>query len=139
MPEERVAVVTSAFKPGDVRVQSMEGNEELGRPFKFAVELLSKKHDLKLDDQLGKELTVTIQLPGNTTRHFSGLVSQISYAGVRFEQHRYVAEVRPWIWFLGFSSDNRIFQEKTVPEILSPTATRAARIASSGSPIAARM
>ena len=119
MADERVALVTSAFKPDDVRVQSMEGAEELGRPFKFTVELLSKKHDLKLDDQLGKELTVSIELPDNKKRHFSGLVSQIAYAGVRFEQHRYVAEVRPWIWFLGFSSDNRIFQEKAVPEILT--------------------
>ncbi len=119
MTDARVALATSAFGPDDVHVQSMDGSEELGRPFKFTVELRSEKHDLKLDDQLGKELTVSIELPDGKKRHFSGLVSQIAYAGLRLDHYRYIAEVRPWIWFLGFSSDNRIFQEKTVPDILT--------------------
>ena len=32
--------------------------------------------------------------------------------------HRYRAEVRPWLWFLSRTSDCRIFQEMTVPDII---------------------
>ena len=115
----RVAFVKSALKADDIQLQSFEGAEELGRPYKFTVELLCSKSDLELDDQLGKPLTVWVELPGGKKRYFTGLVSHIAYAGVRFEQFRYVAEVRPWVWFLGFSSDNRIFQNKSVPDIVA--------------------
>lgn len=119
MVDDRVATVATKLGDADIHVQNMEGGEELGRPFKFTVELLSKNHDLKLDDQLGQPLTVGIKIRDNKTRYFSGLVSQISYSGSVGGRARYIAIVRPWIWFLTYSSDNRIFQDKTVKDILA--------------------
>jgi type VI secretion system secreted protein VgrG len=45
-------------------------------------------------------------------------VSKFSYAGTDDRLHKYTAEVVPWLWFLTMTADCRIFQEKTVPDII---------------------
>src|SRR4051812_42950453 len=66
---------------------------------------------------LGRKATVTLALP-NTTRYFSGVIGRVTQGerDKRFVYYR--AEVYPWLWLLSHKSDCRIFQNKTVPEIL---------------------
>ena len=45
-------------------------------------------------------------------------MTRFAQAGTYGRYHRYVAEVRPWLWFLTRTADCRIFQEMTVPDIL---------------------
>ena len=96
---------------------SMELREELGRLGDCHVELLSDRGDVPLDDILGKNVTVKLALEDGV-RHFNGYVTRFAQAGTHGRYHRYVAEVRPWLWFLTRTADCRIFQEMTVPDIL---------------------
>lgn len=118
MTNERIATVSTVLKGADIHIQHMSASEELGRPFRLEVELLCEKNDLKLDDQLGQPLTVAVETRKDK-RYFNGIVSQISFAGMQGHLSRYVAVVRPWIWFLSYSSNNKVFQKKTVPDILA--------------------
>ncbi|HEY2250164.1 MAG TPA: type VI secretion system tip protein VgrG, partial [Planctomycetaceae bacterium] len=96
----------------------MTVTEELGRPFAFEMELLSKKGDIALSDVLGQGFTITITLPAGGQRYLHGLVSRFVQDGYRGDYHVYRASLRPWLWFLTRSADCRIFQTMTVPDIV---------------------
>ena len=80
--------------------------------------LVSVKPDLKPEDLLGKPMTVTVQLRDDAKRHFHGYVTRFGIGARRGRHYGYHASVRPWLWFLTRTSDCRIFQELTVPEIV---------------------
>ena len=61
--------------------QRLEGQEELGRLYRFRLTLLSERADLVLEDLLGKGMTVTVLLEAGQKRHFHGLVSYASFDG----------------------------------------------------------
>jgi len=99
----------------------MTAHEELGRLFEFTAECLSERSDLRPSDVLGQTMTVRLGLPRGGWRYFDGHVCRFEYLGVtasgRYARYRLV--LRPWLWFLTRSADCRIFQDRTVPEILS--------------------
>jgi len=96
----------------------MHGREELSRVSEYRLDLLSLKNNINLDDILGKNVTIRLQLQDDTTRYFNGYVTRFSQGGVYGRYFRYYATVHPWLWFLSRTADCRIFQEMTVPEIV---------------------
>lgn len=96
----------------------MTAREELGRLSEFQVDLLSQRGDIQLDEILAKNVTVKLELPQNKVRYFNGYVTRFSQVGVHGRYHLYHATVRPWLWFLTRTSDCRIFQNMTVPDII---------------------
>ena len=98
-------------------LRDMTMSEELGRLFVIDLELLSTEN-IKFEDLLGQNVTIRLNLAGDKKRHFNGYVSSISQAVDEGHYARYFATVHPWLWFLTRTSDCRIFQNKTVPEII---------------------
>lgn len=96
----------------------MTATEELGRLFRFELDLLSREPDIAFDDILGQNVTVRLALADDQKRYFNGFVSRFSQEGFLDEFHVYSATVHPWLWFLTRTADCRIFQEETVPDIL---------------------
>jgi type VI secretion system secreted protein VgrG len=96
----------------------MHAREELGRLSEFQLDLLSQKNDINSDDILGKNVTVKIALPDDSTRFFNGFVTRFAQGGSYGRYVRYSAVVHPWLWFLTRTADCRIFQEMTVPDIV---------------------
>jgi type VI secretion system secreted protein VgrG len=102
----------------------MTAKEELGRLFKYEIELLSEDHDITLKEVLGQKITIKVERLDGEFRFFSGHVSRFTYAGTRGEYARYLTTVRPWLWFLTLRSDCRIYQGETVPDIIKDTFKR---------------
>jgi type VI secretion system secreted protein VgrG len=96
----------------------MHAREEMSRLSEYQVSMLSLRPDLDLNAMLGKKVTVKLALPDDGVREFNGYVTRIAQQGTYGRYHRYQAVVRPWLWFLTRTSDCRIFQEMTVPEIV---------------------
>lgn len=102
------------------------GQERLGGLFEIAFEFTRQTGDLDLDDLLGTSATLAIHnapvsRKGSVaqTRYFNGYFSRIAFAGFGAEgQARFQATLVPWLWFLTRTSDCRIFQQKSVPDIL---------------------
>jgi type VI secretion system secreted protein VgrG len=93
-------------------------HEQVSRLFEYDLQLLSDVGDLNADKILGHPVTVKFQLPDKAgNRFFNGFVTEFSQTGYEERHHRYQATVRPWFWFLTRTSDCRIFQGKTIPEI----------------------
>src|ERR1043165_5036844 len=99
-------------------IKSMKGWERLGRPFEYELVLLSEQHDLNYKDIIGQNVTIAVDKGKKESRYFNGYISRFSET--RFEKDLVEdhAVVVPWLWFLTRSSDCRIFQNLTIPEIL---------------------
>ncbi|MGC1953446.1 MAG: type VI secretion system tip protein TssI/VgrG, partial [Gammaproteobacteria bacterium] len=96
----------------------MHAHDELSRLSEYQIELLSSRGDVDLDKILGQNVTVKLELPDNKLRYFNGYVTRFAQIGMHGRYHLYHATVRPWLWFLTCTANCRIFQEKTVPDII---------------------
>src|SRR5580765_1135497 len=96
----------------------MHAREELGRLSEYQLDLLSQKKDINPNDILGKNVTVKIELPDDSIRFFNGFVTRFAQGGSLGRYVRYSVVVHPWLWFLTRTTDCRIFQEMTVPDIV---------------------
>ncbi|NOX76546.1 MAG: type VI secretion system tip protein VgrG [Gammaproteobacteria bacterium] len=102
-----------------LRFHGMTAREEMGRLFEYQLKLQGTDMDLSLDDILGQPVTVHLALENaKATRHFNGIVTHFSQTGVHGRLVSYTATLRPWLWLLTRTSDCRIFQEKSVPDII---------------------
>ena len=98
--------------------ERMQGEEKLGRPFLFHVDLLSKDDDVKLSDALGSPLTVALSMGTAPPRCFNGIITQFSQVGWTGELFRYSATLQPWLWLLTRTTNSRIFQQQNFASVL---------------------
>jgi len=96
----------------------MSTTETLGGLFAFELDLLSVESEIKFQQMLGQSMTAQYQRQDKEIRFFNGIVSQFSQAGSHGDLFVYRATLRPWFWFLTRTADSRIFQNKTVPDII---------------------
>ena len=104
-------------------VGSLAGTEELGRPFQYDLLLFSEDHEIDYKKLIGQNVTIFVEKEGTEPRFFNGFVSRFSQTDVEEDLAEYRAVVVPWLWFLTRSSDCRIFQNKTIPDILKQVFT----------------
>ncbi len=100
--------------------RSMQGTEGLSQLFEFEVDLLSPSTSIDMKALLGKPLVLEIQTAGQP-RYLHGHVVRFTLLGREGGTARqvvYRATVRPWLWYLTRTSDCKIFQNKSVVEIL---------------------
>jgi type VI secretion system secreted protein VgrG len=109
------------LKPGKLMFYRMTGTEELSRPFEYELELLSVDGGISFSELLGQPAYVKTRLSelGDAEgRFFHGHVTEFGLVGRLGRYFRYRAVLRPWLWFLSKVVDCRIFQEKTVIDIV---------------------
>jgi len=102
----------------DLLFRSLRGREELGRPSEFELSALATRGDINPSDLLGKTVTVKLELLKGGFRYFNGHVTRFAQGDTVGRYYEYRMTVRAWLWFLTRTTDCRIFQEKTVPEII---------------------
>ncbi len=119
MPEARNFHVRTPLADGVLLVYRVRAREELGRPFRYDLELLSEDPQVKLEDVVGKDMTLTLHMHDNDPRYFHGVVARFGQSGTRGRYTRYLCTLRPHLWLLTRVSHSRIFQGKTVPEIVT--------------------
>jgi type VI secretion system secreted protein VgrG len=118
----RAIQVKTPFKDNALLVERMQLIDQLSRPFELQLHLVSEDGKLNPDTILGKDVTVTIPPMKGGKRHFHGFVTEFSQVGYSRRLHQYRATVSPWLWFLTRTSDCRIFQGKSVPDIFEEVA-----------------
>lgn len=112
-------VLCPSLPEGTFLLLRMHAVEGLSRPFELSLELLTPESEVAANDVLGQSMTISVRMPDSRTRYFNGLVSRYSYRGRRGGYAYYHATLRPWLWFLSKTSDCRIFQELSVPDIVT--------------------
>lgn len=114
----RVMEISTPLGEDVLLFHRMNAREELSRLSEFQLALLSERSDINLDAIMGKNVTVKLELPDDKKRFFNGYVTRFAQIGTHGRYHLYHATVRPWLWFLTRTSNCRIFQEMTVPDII---------------------
>lgn len=111
-----LSVTTPFAKQATIR--GFRGEERVSGPFHFIVDLVSKDSALDFKKIVGKTLSIKMTLADKSARHIHGVVTRFMYVGRDHKNAVYHAEVRPWFWLLSQTTDSRIFQKKSVPEIV---------------------
>lgn len=119
------------------RMRAVEALSEISR---FEIQCLSTNGAIDADSILAQNVHVEMRMPDESIRHFAGFVTRFAQVGMHRRHHVYQATVHPWIWFLTRTADCKIFQEKSVPDIIKevfadhPTADFEDRLSGSYSP-----
>jgi len=79
---------------------------------------LSTDAHIELAPLLGKPATLEASLADGTRARFSGLVSEAAMLGSFGGLARYRLRLTPWLWRLGQVRNSRVWQDKTVIEIV---------------------
>lgn len=100
---------------------NLSGTEQLGKLFSYQLKLLSKDSAVDLLALLGSSMTVTFETD-DYTRHFNGMVSEVSQTGFEsFKEERYAeysVTLVPKPWLLLHKVDCRIYPNMSVPDIV---------------------
>ncbi|PBB42673.1 type VI secretion system tip protein VgrG [Mesorhizobium sp. WSM3866] len=116
MPNERATVVQTPVGGDVLTFTHLVGRDEISRCFAYTVGFVSKSHDVDPLKMLGG--VVSVEGESDPKRWFSGLVSEFKLIRIEDRLGFYEAMVRPWLWFLGNTTDCRIFQNMTAVEIV---------------------
>jgi len=116
--EHRFVAVATPLGEDVLLLQSFSYSESLGSLFSLELKLMSQKTDIPFSDIVGQNVTLRLNLSGDKIRYFNGYVSRFSQVGQENSSAQYNATVVPWLWFLTQTSDCRIFQNMTVPDII---------------------
>ena len=103
----------------ELQLKQFSASEELGRLFVYDATLVSADALIAVDDILGQNVTVGLELPSGDLRYYNGFVTRFSQVeGGGVDDFIYHARIHPWLWFLTRTSDCRIFQDQSVPDII---------------------
>jgi uncharacterized protein involved in type VI secretion and phage assembly len=115
----RPMAVTTPLGADVLLLPGFAGREAISQPFTFQLEMLAENdQEVAFDRLLGQPVTVRLRLPGDAQRYFHGICSRVSERGRDATFTSYHLEMVPEFWLLSRSAQSRIFQNKSVPDIL---------------------
>lgn len=104
----------------ELRLMSLQGNETISQPFQFQLGVLVENNaSIEFDKILGQKCSVEIPLPDEKIRHFHGICNRVTQERRGDQFGSYTIEVVPQLWMLTKSAGSRIFQNKSIPDILA--------------------
>lgn len=98
--------------------KSLQGTEQLSDLFHFQIEMLSQSSTIDFNDIINQPITIQVEFAPQHVRYFNGIVTRFTQAGSEARFTIYHAEIRPWLWQLTLTKNCRIFQNRSVPEII---------------------
>lgn len=103
----------------DLRLVAFSGQEEMSRLFSYRLQMVSSKETIDAKNIVGKRASIRVFLAdGKTERHLSGVINRFSADFADEGGTTYQAELVPQLWLLTQTRDCRIFQGKTIPDII---------------------
>ena len=117
--KDRHLSLTTPLGENTLVLTGFQGREEMSRLFEFELDLLSEDNNINPNDIVGANVTFGIKMADDEPRLFNGQVIAFMSGDEDKREHRnYRAIVVPWLWMLTKTSDCRIFQEMTAPDII---------------------
>ncbi|QSQ43041.1 type VI secretion system Vgr family protein [Xanthomonas translucens] len=104
---------------GDVQVvERWSGSERLSEGFVWWVDVLSTQADLPLEAWLGRRATLYTRLADGDESPRTGLIHEAYELGSDGGLARYRVGLVPWTWWLSQGRHSRVFQERTLVQIV---------------------
>ena len=109
------------YRSGELRLLSFSGREEVNGIYAFEVLFWAKHVDeARLEGELlGAPSAIGMHVPGGPARWVRGIVVAITLEGAHpGGRHAFRMSLVPRLWLLGKRVNSRIFQDKTVQQIV---------------------
>lgn len=124
--DNRIIQIFTPLGKDVLLMQGFDGQESVSNLFHFNLRLASENRNIEFKDIVGKKATIKVLLPDEKARYINGIVNTFSQGGSSMLENAetptsfsyYHATLVPWFWFLTRTSDCRIFQDKSVPDII---------------------
>lgn len=129
--ERLISVNVEGFDADALLLSGFSGHEAISRLFSFQLDLLSERNPNTSNDAvammkgpvdfakiIGHSATISLRLPNDKMRYFTGRVIRFSQSGADAVFTHYQMEIVPSVWKLTHQADCRIFHNKTVVEII---------------------
>jgi type VI secretion system secreted protein VgrG len=117
--DDRLLKITTPLGEGAVLLQAFSGREELSKSFEYELSLVS---EAPIDGAalLHQPVSWTVHDPDETPRVFHGVVRAFE-AGAAIGRGLSTSTITvvPWFWFLTRTTDCRIYQNLSVPDIVA--------------------
>ena len=110
--------VTTPFGTDDLLLDAVEGSEGLSELFRFTLHMRSGSTSLAAATIVGKPVTVKMAIPSGPTRYINGICSRFVQSGFDRDFANYEAEIVPKLWLGTLFRDRKIYQAKTVVDIV---------------------
>lgn len=111
--------LTTPLGPDALVIRGLEGREAISELFRFELDAVFEhtNEQVAFDRLLGQKVTVEFR-HGDNLRYVNGIVVGVTQRARNFDFTFYRLEVVPTVWLLTRRAQSRIFQKKTVPDIL---------------------
>ena len=117
--EGRLIAIETPLGKDRLLLTSLVGEEILSRLFAYELEMLSPDRAIAAESLIGRNVKVVITSEDGKTRPIHGMVAQFRAGPLLIRDlRRYSAQIVPWLWYLGHTTDCRIFQNLSIPEII---------------------
>ena len=116
--DNRLLAIKTALGSTKLCLRSFSLQEQVSRLFQIEAELSSEDGSIDLDQVVGNRATIRLNVGQGGKRYFDGFVSRLVQVTNVGGYAHYRATLVPWLWFLTRTSDCRIFQQKTAPDII---------------------
>ena len=123
--DDRLLSISTPLEKDFVMLKSLSVTEGMSQLYKIHVELVHEededgKHPTSVDIQqlIGETITITVGQKDGGERIFSGIINEFSQGNRNTRFSFYFATIVPSIWILTQNVQSRIFQQKSVPDIL---------------------
>ncbi|HEX5127438.1 MAG TPA: type VI secretion system tip protein TssI/VgrG [Rhodocyclaceae bacterium] len=113
----RLLAITTPLGDDALMVERFWGEERMSGLYGFTLEFASENNAVDFTQVVGSPAALRIKTPGDD-RYLHGIISRFAQIGGEAQRFRYRAELVPWLWYLQYTSDSRIFQDKSVPDII---------------------
>src|SRR5690606_2759100 len=117
---------TSSFSNEEIVIHRLRSTEGMSKLFTFELDLLHDEDEtgtepfqIAPDQVLNKPMMVAVNQRDGANRYFSGICTRFSQGSRDARFSKYRAVVRPQVWLLTQSSHNRIFQNLSIPDVLT--------------------
>lgn len=114
---QRMATLKTPLGEDVLVLVRFHGTEKLSNLFEFSIDALSAERDIDFDAAIGRNCSVSLEI-FDTSRVFNGILVEAQWLGPRDDNFSYRLTLRPWFWLLSRTTDCRIFENKSVIDII---------------------
>lgn len=117
--QQRLLQLITPLGDDSLILTELQGEECLSTNFCYNLTMFSSDTNIQAHTLIGKVVTAIINQDPNNPRYINGIIKQFQASNLKQRGMReYQAQIVPWLWFLTQTTDCRIFQNNTTPEII---------------------
>jgi type VI secretion system secreted protein VgrG len=124
---KRLLALTTVLGADLLSPIAFQAEEQISTPYSVTIDVVSAEQGIKAESLLFTQACLTVQQNG-VKRYFNGMVRSFAASGLpQRGMWRYTLSIAPKLWFMSQTVDCRIFQQKTVLDIVQTLCGEAAQ------------